>query len=71
MAHPDGFAIPARSTVELAPGGKHVMLIEPQPNAEGEIRLRLRFEKAGVVVVDAPVKTMIPANDEDKDEEDR
>ena len=49
----DGLAIPAGATVELAPGGIHLMLIAPkQPFAEGQkVAITLVFEKAGTVAV--------------------
>ncbi len=68
VAHPDGFEIPPRCTVELAPGGKHVMLIEPRPGPGGKIRLGLRFEKAGVLEVEAPVTRLGAPNDQEKTE---
>jgi periplasmic copper chaperone A len=55
VGHPDGLEIPPHGTVELAPGGKHVMLIEPRPGAADTIRLGLRFENAGLLEVDAAV----------------
>lgn len=70
IAHPDGLEIPPRSTVELAPGGKHVMLIAPRPSPEGKIRLALRFEKAGVVEIDVPVIRMGTPNDDEETEND-
>jgi copper(I)-binding protein len=44
----DGLALPARQTVELKPGGNHVMLMDlKQPLAKGStVPLRLRFEDA-------------------------
>ena len=54
----DELPIPAGATVSLAPGGTHVMItgldraLEPGASVE----LRLRFERAGEVVVDAPVR---------------
>lgn len=56
VPHPEGFEVPAGGTLELAPGGKHVMLIETQvPEGAETIRLTLRFERAGVVEVEAPI----------------
>jgi copper(I)-binding protein len=53
-------AIPPGSAVELAPGGLHVMLIGlSAPLREGdELSLRLKFDRAGEVVVAVPVKSM-------------
>jgi len=55
-----GLEIPAGHTVTLAPGGKHIMLMGlAGPLAAGEeITLTLTFEKAGEVVVTAPVKKL-------------
>ena len=48
---PDGLAIPAGGSVELASGGYHLMFIRlTQPFVEGEsIAATLTFEKAGAV----------------------
>lgn len=57
VPHPDGFAVPARGTLELQPGGKHVMLVEPRPGSSeaGRILLTLHFEHAGAIEVRAAV----------------
>lgn len=57
----DGLAIPANSTVELKPGGYHIMFMNvTQPFKEGEmIKARLLFEKAGSIDVEFAVG---PAN---------
>lgn len=57
VAHPEGFAVPAGATLELAPGGKHIMLVEPGPVPEpgGTFPLTLHFESAGAVEVTVPV----------------
>ena len=57
LAHPDGFEIPSNATVELKPGGKHIMLlgIEDPPEPGGKIPLKLHFDKAGSIEVDATV----------------
>jgi copper(I)-binding protein len=54
---PDGLAIPAGKTVELKPGGYHVMFMTVgEPFKEGQVvRATLTFEKAGSVDVDFPV----------------
>ena len=54
---PDGFEIPAGGSVELAPGGKHVMLTNvKQPLMEGEsIAITLRFDHAGPISVTVPI----------------
>jgi copper(I)-binding protein len=58
VARPEGFAVPAGGTLELAPGGKHVMLVEPlAPEAGAEtVRLTLHFERAGAVEVEAALQ---------------
>ena len=55
--------IPAGQTVELKPGGLHVMFIGlNQPLQEGaSFPLTLRFEKAGEVKVDVQVRNQGPA----------
>ncbi len=57
VAHPDGFDVPAGGSLELTPGGKHIMLIEPQEPAGEAIRLTLHFERQGAVEVEVPVAT--------------
>jgi len=54
---PDGLAIPAGETVELAPGGYHLMFMDlQQPLVEGEsFPVTLTFEKAGSVEVELQV----------------
>lgn len=49
-----GLALPAGRAVRLAPGGAHIMLFGLKPVQPGaRISLRLEFEKAGVVQVEA------------------
>ena len=57
-AMPAGIAIPAGGTVDLKPGGMHLMLIGLKaPLKKGEtIKLSLRFEKAGLVRLEVPVR---------------
>lgn len=59
-ALPDGLPIPAHATVELKPGGHHIMFMElKQPLTEGmRVDLTLHFEKAGEVVVPMQVGPM-------------
>ncbi|MFC3074128.1 copper chaperone PCu(A)C [Shinella pollutisoli] len=59
----DGIEIPAGATVELKPGGLHVMFMAiKQPFKEGEaIPATLTFEKAGAVDVEFKVEAMKPA----------
>lgn len=53
-------AIPAKSKVELKPGGFHLMLmgLKEQLNDGDVIAITLQFEKAGKVDVNMPVKAM-------------
>ena len=52
-----GLALPAGTTVELKPGGSHVMITGiGAPLRAGEVmKLRLRFEKSGALEVDVSV----------------
>jgi len=56
--HPiDRLEIPAGGTVTLEPGGYHLMLMESQAMTVGStVELRLEFEQAGTVVVQAEVR---------------
>ena len=60
MVKGDKIDIPAGSTVELKPGGMHIMLFKMPGNAkEGtELTLTLQFEKSGEIAV--PVKLSKP-----------
>lgn len=53
----DGVAVPARSTVDFVPGGKHVMLMNlRQPLTAGQsFTVTLSFAKAGEIEVTVPV----------------
>lgn len=59
----DGLTIPAGGTVALKPGGYHIMLIglNSPLKAGDELRLTLRFERAGPVTVTLPIKAPPPA----------
>ncbi len=58
LARPEGFAVPAHGQLVLEPGGKHIMLMEPQ-EPEGETaKVVLHFERAGAVEVLATVAKM-------------
>lgn len=52
-----GIPVPAGATVELKPGGLHVMFMDiKQPLKEGEtLPITLTFEKTGTVTVDMPI----------------
>lgn len=54
----NGIELPAAQSVELKPGGLHVMFIELKaPLKEGDkFPLRLKFEKAGEITVDVQVQ---------------
>lgn len=56
----DGLVIPAGGTVELKPGGFHLMFLEvPERFEEGQtVPVTLTFEKAGKVDLVLPVKSM-------------
>lgn len=61
MVHqPQGFEVPARGKVELKPGGKHVMLMGLKSALEAgqTIQITLKFEKAGDITVNVPVREM-------------
>lgn len=55
---PDGLPIPAGGTVELKPGGYHLMFMQvAKPFAEGEtVETTLVFEKAGEIALPLPVQ---------------
>ena len=55
---PDGLEIKPGETVELKPGGLHVMLSElKQPLAQGKsVKVTLQFKNAGKVTVDYPIQ---------------
>ncbi len=57
---PKGLPIPAGKTVELKPGGYHVMFMQvAEPFLQGQtVKTTLKFEKAGSVEVDFPVRSM-------------
>ncbi|MBZ0161128.1 MAG: copper chaperone PCu(A)C [Notoacmeibacter sp.] len=54
----DGLVIPAGESVELKPGGYHLMFMNvPEPFAEGTtVKVTLTFEGAGAVDLELPVK---------------
>jgi len=55
---PGGFPVPAKGSVELKPGGYHIMLMDlkQQPKEGEKVELTLKFEKAGEIKITAPVK---------------
>lgn len=58
MRRVDDIAVPAGGSVALKPGGYHVMLInlKQQLKAGDKVKLKLKFEKAGAVDVEANVQ---------------
>jgi len=60
MRRVDGVPVPAGGTAVLAPGGYHVMLMDLKgPLKEGEsVKLKLGFEKAGELEVEAKVRPL-------------
>jgi copper(I)-binding protein len=60
IPRPDGFPLPAGATLELKPGGKHVMLMGlVNPLAPGQTyQLTLNFEKAGPITIEVPVREL-------------
>ena len=50
MREVKGYDIPAKGTLELKPGGAHLMFVEVKPLKEGDkVPVTLKFEKAGEV----------------------
>ncbi|WP_333785181.1 copper chaperone PCu(A)C [Thermocrinis sp.] len=58
MRKVNAIEVPAGKTVELKPSGLHVMIIDlKEPLKEGQtVEITLKFEKAGEIKVQAPVK---------------
>jgi len=58
LAEPELLAIPSGGTMEMIPGGLHVMCINPPtPFAKGEtLNLTVVFEKAGSFEITTPVE---------------
>lgn len=56
MEHVDEVAVGAGETVELTPGGLHVMLLDVEPLEEGDtITVELELERSGTLTVEARV----------------
>ncbi|SFY31960.1 Protein of unknown function [Paracoccus pantotrophus] len=57
---PDGLPVPAGGSVELKPGGYHLMFMQvPTPFAEGDTVETTRvFEKAGEIALPLEVRAM-------------
>ncbi|WP_199261830.1 copper chaperone PCu(A)C [Paracoccus binzhouensis] len=60
---PDGLPVPAGGSVELKPGGYHLMFMQvPTPFTEGEtVETTLVFEKAGEITLPFEVRAMSAA----------
>jgi copper(I)-binding protein len=60
MRQVQGFDIPAKGSLELKPGGAHLMFVDiRQPFKEGEkVPVTLEFEKAGAVSLELEVAPM-------------
>jgi copper(I)-binding protein len=63
MREVKGYEVPAKGRFELKPGGAHLMLVGiKHPFKDGDkVPLVLRFEKAGEVKVEMPVRSAAPA----------
>jgi periplasmic copper chaperone A len=63
MRQVKGYDIPAKGTLELKPGGAHLMLVDiKQPLKEGdEVPVTLKFEHAGELKVDFHVRPLAAA----------
>ncbi len=58
-AHPDGLEVPPGQSLELRPGGIHLMMIEPSAAIDsGDVDLRLFFERAGMIEVQAELRLL-------------
>ncbi len=57
MVHLEALDVPPHGEVQLAPSGKHVMLMDLKaPLKKGEqLRLTLTFDKAGKISLDVPI----------------
>jgi periplasmic copper chaperone A len=60
MRRLDGLEVPAGHTVELKPGGHHLMLLDlKRPlKATDRLQLTLKFEKAGELTVEASIRAL-------------
>ena len=60
MREVNGYAVPAKGTLQLTPAGSHLMLVNIKaPLEEGEkVPLVLRFEKAGEVKTELAVRPL-------------
>ena len=63
MREVKGYDVPAHGSFELKPAGAHLMLVDiKRPFKDGDkVPLVLRFEKAGEVKLELPVRATAPA----------
>jgi copper(I)-binding protein len=68
MRQVDGIDLPANKTVELAPGGHHLMLmgLKAPLKVGDKFPLKLHFRKAGEVTVEVQVEAPPPGRDDPK-----
>lgn len=54
------FEIPAKGTLELKPGGQHIMLLglRPELKSGDVVKIDLRFEKAGLITIETPIRAI-------------
>ena len=59
--HPEGWEIPSGGTLELKPGGKHIMLIDLTAPLEAgkKIQITLNFQKTGAQTIEVPVQSLM------------
>ena len=64
MREVKGYESPANGSYELKPGGSHLMLVDiKKPFKDGDkVPLTLRFEKAGEVKIELPVRAAAPGS---------
>ena len=63
MREVKGYDIPANGSFELKPGGAHLMFVDIKAPFKdgGKVPVALKFERAGEVKVDLPVRREAPA----------
>lgn len=66
MVQQDKLTIPAGGSLELAPGGYHLMLMRPVTplRAGDKVELRMQLSDGNVVTIEAPVRKASGANSE-------
>lgn len=52
--HPEGFEVPGKAALELAPGGRHLMLFDVAQDTEEPLRLELHFSQAPPMEITVP-----------------